>query len=129
MYAATDCCAKKKKRKPLHPLARITEAQTKNLHLKNTTKREACQMYELNLLVSRLHGTLAMKVKTRSAAYATRASDTTKSCILIYAEPCSDAANAARCVMMNTLWTQTTRMRSLQSRVHMFGNMLKIWRW
>ena len=52
-----------------------------------------------------------------------------ESCILIYAEPCSGAANAARCVMMNTLWTQTTRTRSLQSRVHMFGNMLKIWRW
>ena len=50
MYAATDCCAKKQKRKPLHPLARITEAQTKNLHLKNTTKREACQMYELNFV-------------------------------------------------------------------------------
>ncbi len=50
MYAATDCCAKKKKRKPLHPLARITEAQTKNLHLKNTTKREACQMPELHYI-------------------------------------------------------------------------------
>lgn len=37
-------------KKPLHPLARITEAQTKNLHLKNTTKRETCQMPELHYI-------------------------------------------------------------------------------
>ena len=37
-------------KKPLHPLARITEAQTKNLHLKNIPLGRICQMPELHYI-------------------------------------------------------------------------------